>query len=143
MAALNKAMLIGNLGRDPKVTYTQDGKTIASFSIATTDRWKDKTTGENREKVEWHRIVAFGRLGEICEKYLAKGSQIYIEGRLRTTAWENDGITRYTTQVDASVMQMLGSRNGNNPKGPSKDGQATASTVDANSEPDFFDDIPF
>lgn len=110
MASLNKAMLIGNLGRDPEVRYTQDGKAVASFSIATTDRWRDKTTGENREKTEWHRIVAFGRLGEICGEYLAKGRQVFIEGRLRTRSWEKDGITRYTTEIEATTMQMLGSR---------------------------------
>ncbi len=110
MASLNKAMIIGNLGRDPEVRYTQDGKAVASFSLATTDKWKDKATGENREKTEWHRIVAFGRLGEICGEYLSKGKQVYIEGRLRTRSWEKDGITRYTTEVEANTMQMLGAR---------------------------------
>lgn len=108
MGSLNKAMIIGNLGRDPEVRYTQDGKAVASFSIATTDKWKDKVTGELREKTEWHRIVAFGRLGEICGEYLAKGRQVYIEGKLRTRSWEKDGITRYTTEIEAIVMQMLG-----------------------------------
>ncbi len=110
MASLNKAMLIGNLGRDPEVRYTQDGKAIASFSIATTLKWRDKATGENREKTEWHRIKAFNRLGEICGEYLAKGRQVYIEGRLQTSSWEKDGVTRYTTEVIAETMQMLGSK---------------------------------
>jgi len=110
MAAVNKAILIGNLGRDPEMRYTQDGRAVANFSIATTDKWKDKATGENREKTEWHRIVAFGRLGEICGEYLSKGKQIYIEGRIRTRSWEKDGITRYTTEIEATQMQMLGSR---------------------------------
>ena len=112
MAAINKAILIGNLGRDPEIRYTQDGRAVASFSIATTDKWKDKATGENREKTEWHRIVAFGRLGEICGEYLSKGKQVYIEGKLRTRSWEKDGITRYTTEIEANQMQMLGSRGG-------------------------------
>ncbi len=110
MASLNKAMIIGNLGRDPEIRYTQDGKAVANFSLATTDKWKDKVTGENREKTEWHRVVAFGRLGEICGEYLSKGKQVYIEGRLRTRSWEKDGITRYTTEIEATVMQMLGAK---------------------------------
>jgi len=107
---INKVILIGNLGRDPEMRYTADGRAVASFSIATTDKWKDKATGENREKTEWHRIVAFGRLGEICGEYLSKGKQVYIEGKLRTRSWEKDGITRYTTEIEAIQMQMLGSR---------------------------------
>jgi len=110
MAAINKVILIGNLGRDPEMRYFQDGKAVANFSIATTDKWKDKATGESREKTEWHRIVAFGRLGEICGEYLSKGKQVYIEGRLRTRSWEKDGITKYTTEIEATQMQMLGSR---------------------------------
>ena len=97
MASLNKCTLIGNLGKDPEVRYTQDGKAVTSFSIATTEKWKDKVTGENREKTEWHRIVAFNRVGEICGEYLKKGSSIYAEGKLQTRSWEKDGVTRYTT----------------------------------------------
>lgn len=111
MASLNKAMIIGNLGRDPEIRYTQDGKAVTSFSIATTDKWRDKATGENREKTEWHRVVAFDRLGEICGEYLSKGKQVYIEGRLQTRSWEKDGVTKYTTEIIATVMQMLGARN--------------------------------
>ena len=110
MAAINKAILIGNLGKDPEVRYTQDGKAVASFSIATTEKWKDKATGENREKTEWHRIKAFDRLGEICGEYLSKGKQVYIEGRIQTSSWEKDGITRYTTEIVANTMKMLGSK---------------------------------
>jgi single-strand DNA-binding protein len=110
MASVNKAILVGNLGKDPEMRYTQDGKAVANFSIATTDKWKDKATGENREKTEWHRIVAFGRLGEICGEYLSKGKQVYVEGKIQTRSWEKDGITRYTTEVVANTMQMLGSR---------------------------------
>jgi len=112
MASINKAILIGNLGKDPEVRYTGAGKAVTSFSIATTDKWKDKDTGENRKKTEWHRIVAFGRLGEICGEYLSKGKQVYIEGRIRTRAWEKDGITRYVTEIEAVLMQMLGNREG-------------------------------
>jgi len=110
MAGLNKAILIGNLGRDPEVTYTPAGLAVARFSIATSEAWTDKASGEKREKTEWHRIVAFGRLGEICGEYLVKGKQVYIEGRLQTSSWEKDGITRYSTDIIASEMKMLGAR---------------------------------
>ncbi len=110
MSDLNRAMIIGRLGRDPEIRYTPDGKAVASFSLATSDKWRDKQTGELRERTEWHRIVAFGRLGEICGEYLSKGRQVFIEGRLRTRSWEKDGITRYTTEIEATNMQMLGGR---------------------------------
>ena len=142
MASLNKAMLIGNLGRDPEIRYTQDGKAITSFSIATTDKWRDKSSGENREKTEWHRIVAFDRLGEICGEYLSKGKQVYIEGRLQTRSWEKDGVTRYTTEIVATAMQMLGARNASEGF-PQDSGQGAKAPAEApgNSAPD--DDIPF
>jgi len=144
MASLNKATLIGNLGRDPEVRHTQDGKAVASFSIATTDKWKDKATGEAREKTEWHRIVAFGRLAEICADYLAKGRQVYIEGRLRTRSWEKDGVTRYTTEVEAAVMQMLGSRNDRNGSDRSmQDGEVLSQDSADGQPPSYHDDIPF
>ncbi|MFP4039316.1 MAG: single-stranded DNA-binding protein [Desulfosudaceae bacterium] len=107
MAGINKAMIIGRLGRDPEVRYTQDGRAVASFSVATSEEWKDKATGEKKERTEWHRVVAFARLGEICGEYLAKGRQVYIEGRLQTRSWEKDGVTRYTTEIVANNMQML------------------------------------
>ncbi len=111
MAGVNKAILIGNLGKDPEVRYTPDGTAVANFSIATSEQWKDKATGEKREKTEWHRIVAFRRLGEICGEYLSKGRQVYIEGRIQTRDWEDkDGNKRYTTEIVADKMQMLGSR---------------------------------
>ena len=131
MASLNKAMIIGNLGRDPEIRYTQDGKAITSFSIATTDRWRDKATGENREKTEWHRVVAFDRLGEICGEYLSKGKQVFIEGRLQTRSWEKDGVTRYTTEIIATGMQMLGS------KGAAGDFQSGGAQGGARSGNDF------
>jgi single-strand DNA-binding protein len=111
MSDLNKAMIIGRLGRDPEIRYTQDGKAVANFTLATSDKWKDKNSGDMQERTEWHRVVAFGRLGEICGEYLAKGRQVFIEGRLQTRSWEKDGVTRYTTEIVANNMQMLGSRN--------------------------------
>ncbi|MFC1812353.1 single-stranded DNA-binding protein [Thermodesulfobacteriota bacterium] len=107
---MNKAILIGNLGRDPEISYTPSGMAVAKFSIATSEKWKDKNTGEMQEHTEWHRITTFGRLAEICEKYLYKGKQVCIEGRIKTSSWEKDGITRYTTGIIASTMKMLGAR---------------------------------
>ena len=110
MAGINKVILVGRLGKDPEVRYTADGVPVASFSIATSVEWKDKNTGEKREKTEWHRIDAWRRLGEICGEYLQKGKQVYIEGRLQTDSWEDrDGNKRYTTKVVAREMQMLDS----------------------------------
>jgi single-strand DNA-binding protein len=109
MSGVNKVILIGNLGKDPEVRYTPSGATVANFSIATSEEWTDKGSGEKQERTEWHRIVAWRRLGEICGEYLHKGSQVYIEGRLQTKAWEDrDGNKRYTTEVVAQNMQMLG-----------------------------------
>lgn len=109
MAGINKVMLIGRLGKDPEVRYTPSGASVANFSIATSEEWKDKETGEKQERTEWHRIVAWRRLGEICGEYLRKGSQVYIEGRLQTRSWEDrDGNKRYTTEIVAQNMQMLG-----------------------------------
>ena len=107
---INKVILVGNLGRDPEIRYTPSGMAVANFSVATTEKWKDKQSGEMQERTEWHRIVAWGRLGEICGEYLAKGRQVYIEGKLQTRQWEKDGVTRYTTEVVASEMKMLGSK---------------------------------
>jgi len=107
---INKAILVGNLGRDPEISYTPSGMAVAKFSIATSERWKDKNSGEMKERTEWHRITAFGRLGEICGEYLSKGKQVYIEGRIQTSSWEKDGITRYGTDIIANKMQMLGAR---------------------------------
>jgi len=115
MAGINKVILIGNLGRDPEVRYTPDGTAVANFSIATSREWTDKSSGEKKEQTEWHRIVAFRRLAEICGEYLAKGRQVYIEGYLQTREWDDrDGNKRYTTEVVANQMQMLGSRSSSN-----------------------------
>ena len=113
MASVNKVILVGNLGRDPETRYSPDGAAIANVSIATTDRWKDKNSGEMKEATEWHRVVFFNRLAEIAGEYLRKGRPVYIEGRLRTRKWtDKEGQERYTTEVTADVMQMLGSREG-------------------------------
>jgi single-strand DNA-binding protein len=111
MAGINKVILIGNLGGDPEVRYTPDGTAVANFNIATSDEWTDKDSGERKKRTEWHRIVAWRRLGEICGEYLSKGKQVYVEGKLQTRSWEKDGVTRYTTEVIASDVQFLGSRN--------------------------------
>jgi single-strand DNA-binding protein len=112
MSGVNKVILVGKLGRDPEIRYTPSGVAVTNFPIATSEEWKDKETGEKQERTEWHRIVAWRRLGEICGEYLKKGSQIYVEGRLQTRSWEDrDGNKRYTTEIIAQTMQMLGSAN--------------------------------
>lgn len=139
MAGVNKVILVGRLGRDPEVKYTPSGVAVANFSMATSEEWKDKDTGEKKERTEWHRIVAWRRLGEICGEYLRKGSQIYIEGKLQTRDWEDrDGNKRYTTEIVAQNMQMLDS--------PAREGRAQSEeeqypVEEPVSIPD--DDIPF
>lgn len=113
MASVNKVILIGNLGKDPETRYLPSGEALTSFSIATSESWKDKTSGEKKEATEWHRISTFGKLAEICGEYLRKGSQVYIEGSLRTRKWQDkEGQDRYTTEIRADQMRMLGSRGG-------------------------------
>jgi len=107
---LNKVILIGNLGQDPTIRYTQNGAAVVTFSIATSERWKD-ASGETKEQTEWHRIVSFKRLAEICNEYLHKGSKVYIEGKLQTRSWEQDGIKKYTTEIVAREMKMLDPKN--------------------------------
>jgi single-strand DNA-binding protein len=110
MASVNKVILIGNLGRDPEVRYTPSGTAVANFSLATTENWTNKD-GEKQSRTEWHRIIAWGRLGETCGEYLSKGSQVYIEGSIQTNEWEDqEGNKRKTTEIRAWKMQMLGSR---------------------------------
>ena len=107
MAGVNKVILIGNLGADPEVRYTPSGRAVASFRIATSEQWTNKD-GERQERTEWHRIVAFGRTGEVCGEYLHKGSKVYVEGRLQTRSWEDrDGNKRWTTEIVANSVQML------------------------------------
>jgi single-strand DNA-binding protein len=109
MASVNKVILVGNLGRDPEVRYMPNGEAVCNFSIATTENWKDKS-GVKQEKVEWHNIVMYRRLAEIAGEYLKKGSAVFLEGKLQTRKWEKDGVTRYSTEVIADQMQMLGSK---------------------------------
>lgn len=113
MASVNKVILIGNLGRDPETRYAPSGDAICNVTIATSETWKDKNTGEKKEQTEWHRVVFFGRLAEIAAQYLRKGSPVYVEGRLQTRKWQDkDGQDRYTTEIRADEMKMLGSRQG-------------------------------
>ena len=148
---VNKAIIVGNLGRDPEIRYAASGSPIANVSIATTESWKDKQTGENTEKTEWHRVVFFGKLAEIVGEYLKKGSQVYVEGRLQTRKWQDqNGQDRYSTEIVANDMQMLGGRGtggapaenfDQTPQVASTGGGATAAAGVPTS--DFDDDIPF
>ena len=135
---VNKVILIGNLGKDPEVRYSQAGAAIASFNVATPETWK-KQDGTKEELTEWHRIVAFGRLGEICGEYLSKGSKVFIEGRLQTRKWEDkDGNTKYTTEIVAREMKML------SPRGSSGDSSQSQQYNDQPfPEPVMGDDVPF
>lgn len=135
---VNKVILIGNLGKDPEVRYSQAGAAIASFNVATTETWK-KQDGTKEELTEWHRIVAFGRLGEICGEYLSKGSKVFIEGRLQTRKWDDkDGNTKYTTEIVAREMKML------SPRGSGGDSSQSQQYNDQPfPEPVMGDDVPF
>ena len=128
MASVNKVILVGNLGADPETKYLPSGDAVTNIRVATTDRWKDKTSGEMKEATEWHRIAFFGRLAEIAGEYLKKGSQVYIEGRLRTRKWQDkEGQDRYSTEIVADTMQMLGSRAGSGEPRPEPMAAAKAS----------------
>lgn len=115
MAGVNKVIIIGNLGRDPEIRYSQQGLAIVNFPVATSEQWTDKNSGERQEKTEWHRIIAFGKPAETLEKYLKKGSQIYIEGRLQTRTYDKEGQTHYITEIVANNFQFLGSRSDRGP----------------------------
>ncbi|KAF0811757.1 Single-stranded DNA-binding protein [Andreprevotia sp. IGB-42] len=166
MASLNKVLLIGNLGRDPETRFLPSGGAVCNFSIATTDSWKDKQTGQKQEKTEWHNITMYGKLAEIAGEYLKKGSAVYVEGRLQTRKWQDKqtGADRYTTEIVADQMQMLGGRGGAGSSAPMGGGdefnqeysaapspaprqqQAAAApkpAAPARSFDDFEDDIPF
>ena len=160
MAGVNKVIIVGNLGNDPEVRYTPSGSAVATISIATSEQWKDKQTGEQREKTEWHRVVMFNRLGEIAGEYLRKGSQVYIEGKLQTRKWQDQsGNDRYTTEIVANTMQMLGARSATggtasfdqSPPSNNANRQGQNQAPNQNSAPqapvepmaDFDDDIPF
>ena len=111
MASVNRVILIGNLGKDPETRYAPSGEAICNITLATTDTWRDKASGEKREATEWHRVVFFGKLAEIADQYLRKGSQVYIEGSLRTRKWtDKENVERYTTEIRADVMKMLGGK---------------------------------
>ena len=156
---LNKVMLIGNLGADPEIRYTAGGAAVANVRLATADSWRDKDSGETQERTEWHRVVFFGRLAEIVEQYVKKGSQIYIEGRLQTRKWQDkEGNEKFSTEIVASEMQMLGGRGGSSGGGGAggeRSGGGSSSSSGGNersdsatsgqAEPpmDFDDDIPF
>ena len=150
---VNKVILVGNLGRDPEMKYTASGAAIANITVATSESWNDKQTNERVEKTEWHRIVAFQRLAEIMGEYLKKGSQVYIEGKLQTRKWQDqNGQDRYTTEVVANDMQMLGSRGGEGGGRPQGAGggfrnnppaQQKAAPADSGSGGFDDDDIPF
>ncbi len=142
MASLNKVQIIGNLGRDPEMRSFPSGDRIASVTIATTEKWKDKQTGEAKEHTEWHRVQFGGKLAEVVDKFLRKGSQVYVEGSLRTRKWtDKDGIEKYTTEIRADQMQMLGSKqDGERQSAPAKDDAMQPSPSGGGF--DDFDDIP-
>jgi single-strand DNA-binding protein len=143
MASVNKVILIGNVGRDPEIRYTSGGDAIANLSVATTERWKDKASGEMQEKTEWHRLSVFGRKAEVIGEYVKKGSSLYVEGRLQTRKWtDKDGNDKYTTEIVVDNFQFIG-------KAPAQDDAPAAPARGQRSSPaqrsvaDMDDDIPF
>ena len=152
MASVNKVILVGNLGKDPEVRYMTSGEAVTNITLATTDTWKDKNSGEKKEATEWHRVVFFGKLAEIAGQYLKKGRQVYVEGALRTRKWtDKEGQERYTTEIVANEMKMLGSREGMSDAPPRESGGSAAGGNRPAPAPqpaggnfnDFEDDIPF
>lgn len=150
MAGINKVIIVGNLGNDPEIRTMPNGEQVANITVATSESWTDKNTGERKEQVEWHRIVLYRRLAEIAAQYLRKGSQVYIEGRLKTRKWQdNNGQDRYSTEIQCDNLQMLGGRNqdaAQNQPPKQQDKQQKAQSKSQQSEPpvDAFDDnIPF
>lgn len=153
MASLNKVQIIGNLGKDPEMRYMPNGDAVCSLTVATTETWKEKSTGEKKEATEWHRVVFFRGLAEIAGKYLQKGKQVYVEGKLKTRKWsDKDGNDRYTTEIVGDEMKMLGSSSGSSGSGSSggESRKAPASSPASSPAPkkhptfdDFDDDIPF
>ena len=146
---VNKAIILGRLGQDPEIRYTKDNKAVATLSVATSESWKDKQTGEKKEQTEWHRVVLFGKLAEVAGEYLRKGSQVYIEGQLKTRKWtDQQGVERYSTEINIGmngVMQMIGGGNqqvtGNTPK--QSGSQASAGNAPGGQNAPYDDDIPF
>ena len=151
MASINKVLLIGNLGADPETRYLPGGDAVCTLRLATTDKWKDKTSGDLRETTEWHRVVLFRRLAEVANEYLKKGAAVYVEGRLRTRKWQDkDGKERFTTEIEASEMKMLGGTRGDGPSSTPMLDQKTAAEAEpapwktAHSTPmDWDGDVPF
>ncbi|GJI56970.1 single-stranded DNA-binding protein [Rodentibacter sp. JRC1] len=154
MAGVNKVIIVGHLGNAPEMRAMQNGDAVANISVATSESWNDRNTGERREITEWHRIVFYRRQAEICGEYLRKGSQVYVEGRLRTRKWQDqNGQDRYTTEIQGDVLQMLGTAQGKNNLGTENQGQEKAPTNNAyakakgkpvpTKEPDDFGEIPF
>lgn len=146
---VNKVILVGNVGGDPEVRYMPSGGAVVNLTLATSDTWKDKNSGENVEKTEWHRVVFFNKLAEIVGEYVRKGSKLYIEGRLQTRSWEQDGVKRYTTEIVASEMQMLDSRGSGQSTGDFGQNRQAAAASQGESQQapanfdNFDDDIPF
>jgi len=145
MRGVNKVILVGHLGQDPEVRAMPSGSSVANLSLATNEQWRDKNTGEQQERTEWHRLALFGRLAEIAGQYLHKGAQVYVEGRLRTRKWQDrDGHDRYSTEVVVNDMQMLGSRGGASQAGPDRPAPPAESREPASrADMPFDDDIPF
>jgi len=143
---INKVILVGNLGQEPETRYMPSGSAVTNISVATSESWKDKESGDQVDRTEWHRVAFFNRLAEIAGEYLHKGSQVYIEGRLRTRKWQDrEGHDRYTTEIIADQMQMLGSRGGASQSSFQKSSESPAAqpTGAPQPEPEFDDDIPF
>lgn len=145
MSGVNKVIIVGRLGKDPEVRHLESGAAVANFSVATSEVYKDRNTGERKEQTEWHNVVLWRGLADIAEKYLTKGDMVYIEGKLRTRSWEKDGVTRYTTEIVGDNMTMLGSRGGEGGGAPAMRPQESAPTqaaADISLEDDS-DDLPF
>lgn len=142
---INKVILIGNLGRDPETRYSQGGNPVTNFSVATSESWRDKQSGEQQERTEWHNVVCFSRLAEIAGEYLHKGSKVYIEGSLRTSSWEKEGQKRYRTEIMARELQMLDSKGGGGPPSgfESSPPPQASNAPTISDDDDFDDDIPF
>ena len=144
---INKVILVGNLGADPETRYMPSGSAVTNLSVATSESWKDKQSGEQKERTEWHKVAMFNRLAEIAAEYLRKGSQVYIEGKIRTNKWQDrDGNDRYTTEIIANEMQMLGGRGDGGFGGSRSSGKPSQGGGNAPPQPgpdDFDDDIPF
>lgn len=142
MSGVNKVILVGRLGKDPEIRHLENGSTVANFSMATSEVYKDRQTGERREDTEWHNVVIWGKLAEVAEKYVKKGDMIYIEGKLKTRSWEKDGVTRYTTEVVANSMTMLGGGSQQQSQ-PSSPGVQDANGNVTRPEDGPTDDLPF